>query len=208
MKISNVGADKLLAMSVEQKWNFLCGEIKDEGQCADFALLLGTKPCWAKARALAAAKLYVEGRVQYVVPSGGVKWEVDGKMMSEANYMTQILLSEGVPQAAIILENEATTTRENMIYGSLQINRKTKFVMKDVMIVTSINHMKRSYALAKTFLPRMARISYYPSQPDMPYEACLQDPYLLDNSISLIKKLVDCHIIDDCELGFDLDESR
>ena len=204
MKISSVSADKLLALPIEQKWRFLCGEIRDEGQSADIALLLGTRPCWSKARALAAAQLYLDGRVKYIVPSGGVEWEVGGEMLSEAKYMERILLSKGVPQDAILLENEATTTKENMIYGTLQINRKTRFAMKDIMIVTSINHMKRSLALAKTFLPRMARISYYPSQPDIPYEECLQDPFLLDNSISLIKRLVDQRMIDDCELGFEL----
>ena len=204
MLISNVGVEKLLGMTVAQKWDFLCGALKDEGKSADIALLLGTKPCWSKARALSAAKLYLEGRVKYIIPSGGVEWETDGEMLSEANYMTKILLSAGVPKEAIILENEATTTRENMIYGSLQINRKTRFKMKDIMIVTSINHMRRSLALAKTFLPRMANISYYPSQPDIPYEECLQDPSILNNSISLIKSLVDQRIVDDFEIGFDL----
>lgn len=205
MKLSDASIERLLAMTPEQKWELTCGGIKDEGKSADIALLLGSFPSRAEPRARAAAKLYKEGRVKYIVPSGGVKWDENGESLSEAHFMKRILLSEGVTEDAIIMENEATTTRENMIYGVLQINRKTRFAMKDIMIVTSINHMQRSLALAKTFLPRIANISYYPSQPDVPYEECIKDPTILDRAIQLTKNLVDNNIIDDFDIGFELD---
>ena len=205
MKLSEVKEEKLLAMTPEQKWSFICGGIRDEGEVADYALLLGTKPCWSVARARAAAKVYLEGRVKYIVPSGGVKWETDGELISEAEYMKRILLEEGVPEEAIILENEARTTKENMIYGVLQLNRKTKFYDgKRVMIVTSINHMKRSLALGKTFLPRFAQISYYPSQPDVPREQLMADPSRMDSALHLMWGLVHNGIVEDMEIGFDI----
>lgn len=205
MKVSEVREEQLLALPIEQKWKFVCGGIEDKGETADFALLLGSRPCWSGPRALAAAKLYREGRVKYIVPSGGVEWDTDGEMLSEANYMKRILLSEGVPEEAIIMENEATTTKENMIYGALRINRKTKFYTgKRVMIVTSINHMKRSLALAKTFLPRMVEISYYPSQADVGYEQDSKNVERLDNAIHLTWSLVHHGIIDDMEIGFEI----
>lgn len=205
MRLSEVKEEQLWAMSPEQKWEFICGGICDEGKNADYALLLGSKPCWSEPRARAAAKAYREGRVKYIVPSGGVEWESDGERMSEANYMRRILLAEGVPDEAIIMENEARTTKENMIYGVLQLNRKTKFYDgKRVMIVTSVNHMKRSLALAKTFLPRFVEISYYPSQPDVPYEQCMSDSSRMDKDLHLMWGLVHHGIVEDIEIGFDI----
>lgn len=191
-------------MTPEQKWDFNCGGICDGGEWGEVALLLGTRPDGAAERALAAAQLYREGRVKYIVPSGGVKWEYQGEMISEADFMTRILLREGVPQEAIIIENEARTTRENMIYGTLQINRKTKFHTVDkVIIVTTVSHMKRSLALARAFLPRKVAISAYPSYPDLPREEwlkCEENVKLLDSAISLIKDLVDYRVVEDMEI--------
>ncbi|MBQ8345896.1 MAG: YdcF family protein, partial [Clostridia bacterium] len=174
------------------------------GKTAEFALLLGTRPVPARERALAAARLYHSGRVRYVIPSGGVEWDVNGRPMTEACYMAQILQEEGVPSEAIVLENEATTTKENMIYGALQMNRKTKFKTgKGVILVTSQNHMKRSLALAKTFLPRMTEISACPADSSLPKEELLQSEEFvkaLEKGLLLLKGLVDCGIIEDMEL--------
>ncbi|MBQ8388715.1 MAG: YdcF family protein [Clostridia bacterium] len=206
MKYSSVTEKFLLELTPEQKWELICGGVRDDGESADVALLLGTRPEIAAERALAAAELYRQGRVKYIVPSGGVKWDVgNGEMQSEAEYMSAILIREGVPPSAIIIENEATTTKENMIYGALQINRKTKFYGdKRVIIVTSQSHMKRSIALAKTFLPRMVRVSAYPSFPAETREEWLKNEEnlrLLDSFIHLTKGLVDHGIIEDEELN-------
>ena len=204
MKISEISEQVLLSMSAENKWDFVCKGIKDDGKSAEIALLLGSRPEYAKERALAAAELYRAGRVRYVVPSGGVEWETNGEMLSEAHYMERILKENGVPEEAIILENEATTTKENMIYGALRINRKTKFKGdKGIIIVTSQIHMKRSLALAKAFLPRFVEISAYPSFPKGSKEAQLRNPDILrrlDNAIHLTKGLVDAKIIEDFEI--------
>lgn len=198
MKVSEVTEKQLLDMTPEQKWDFVCGGITDDGKSADYALLLGSCPCWSGPRAYAAAKLYREGRVKYIVPTGGVEWESDGETLSEANYMKRILLSEGVPEEAIIMENEATTTKENMFYSVLRINRATKFYGgKRVMIVSSLNHMRRSLALAKSFLPRFVEVCGCPSQFDAPCD----DITRLDGEIHLIWGLVHNGIIEDIEFN-------
>ena len=205
MKISEITKEHLMALSTEQKWEFIGSDVNDQDDIGDIALLLGTRPEWSKERALAAAKLYHSGRVKYIVPSGGVIWEYKNEAMSEAEFMAKILMKEGVPKAAIILENEATTTRENMIYGTLQINRKTKFYnVNTVIIVTTFIHMKRSLALAEAFLPRKVKISAFPSYPDENNEDWLRSEKNLrrvDNEISLIKELVDNHVIKDIEIN-------
>ncbi len=207
MKLSCVSNEALQAMTTEQKWNFVCGGVKDDGDTGDVALLLGTYPEGAKERALAAARLYHAGRVREIVASGGVKWDYEGENISEADFMARILEREGVPREAIILDNEARTTKENMICGTLEINRKNKFYTVDtVIIVTTEAHMKRSMALAKAFLPRKVAISAYPSYPDAPKEEWLKNEEnikLLDNAIRLMKGLVDHRIVEDMEIDLD-----
>ena len=205
MKISEVTEEFLLSLSPKQKFDIICGAIKDDGDSADIAILLGSRPTNAKERALAAAKLYRDGRVKYIVPSGGVEWDVgDGEMLSEALYMKRILEVEGVPSEAIILENEARTTKENMIYATLQINRRTKFYGdKRVIIVTSLCHMKRSIALANAFLPRMVTPSAYPSYPYESVEEWIENDKnvaSLDGELHLIWGLVNHNIISDFEI--------
>lgn len=189
-------------MPFEQKYNFICGGIVDDGMSAPVALLLGGNPNNAIPRAKAAAELYHTGRVSYLVPSGGVKWDFFGEQVSEANYMKRVLMENGVPEEAVILENEARTTKENMIYGTLQINRRLKFEKVDhVIIVTSRSHMKRSIALAKAFLPRKVTVSAYPAD----HEATIAG--LTDSTgawiakeLDLIKGLVDSGVVEDMDI--------
>ena len=208
MKISQVSEEYLLSLTPEQKWKIVCGGVADDGKSAEIAILLGSRPEYARERALAAAELYRTGRVKYIVPSGGVEWECpDGKIRTEAIYMKEIMMEKGVPEDAIVLENEARTTKENMIYAALQINRKTHFYSdKRVIIVTSINHMKRSLALAKSFLPRFVEeISAYPSYPPKGKAEWLAEQRniaLMDNALHLTWGLVQNHMIDDFELVF------
>ena len=201
MKISAMTSNELLSMSAEKKWNFICGDIRDEGMSAPVALLLGGNPNNARPRALAAAELYRSGRVSFIIPSGGVEWEIDGAMISEANYMKSILESEGVPKEAIILENEARTTKENMIYGTLQINRKLHFEKIDhVIIVTSRSHMKRSIALARAFLPRKVSVSAYPADHEAVVAGMAESQEKwITKEIELIKRLVDSGLVEDME---------
>ena len=201
MKLSQVTKEHIASMPLEEKVDFICGDIADDGMSAPVALLLGGNPNNAIPRAKAAAELYRTGRISYIVPSGGVKWDFFGEEVSEANYMKRVLIESGVPEEAIILEDEARTTKENMIYGTLQINRKLKFEKVDrVIIVTSRSHMKRSIALAKAFLPRKVNVSAYPAN----HEAIIagmpeSEGKWIAKELDLIKGLVDSGVIEDFE---------
>lgn len=205
MKLSQVTKEQLSAMTWEQKWEFNCGGVCDEGRSAAFAILLGGAPIRAVERAHGAARLYHEGRVKYIVPSGGVKWDYEGEHLSECEIMTRIMMADGVPAEAIIPENEATTTKENMIYATLRINRKSGLRGFDhVIIITSVPHMKRSLALARALLPRKLSVSAYPTYPDMTWEAWSEIPEnreILNKSILLMKDLVDHGIVEDMEIA-------
>ena len=122
MKLSQITTEQIKLLSDEQLNSIVFGgegaDNVTDGGCADVALLLGTRPDIAKERAEAAAELYLGGRVRHIIPTGGVEWETDGRTVSEARYMADILCSLGVPEDAITLEEEARTTKENMIFGT------------------------------------------------------------------------------------------
>ena len=202
MKLSEITRADIAQMPFEKKYEFICGDIVDEGKSAPVAILLGGNPNNARPRALAAAELYRSGRVSYIVPSGGVEWDFDGEMISEANYMKRMLIENGVPEEAIILENEARTTKENMIYGTLQINRKLKFEKVDhVIIVTSRSHMKRSIALAKAFLPRKVTVSAYPANHEATIAGLNESTGAwIAKELDLLKGLVNRGLVEDMEI--------
>lgn len=124
------------------------------------ALLLGANPREAENRAGAAARHFHEGRFPIVVPTGAVRHETRLGEMTEAEFMARILLEGGVPEDAIVVENQAATTRENMLFGMAAIERalKPRGPSFDICVVTSAHHLRRSLALARLYLPRTARI--------------------------------------------------
>ena len=197
MYLSDLTEESVRALTPAQMWNIVCGGIADDGKSADVGLLLGGRPIRSTHRAHEAAQLYLQGRVKYLVPCGGVEWEANGETKSEAIYMRDILLADGVPEEGIILENESRTTKENMICGTLQINRATHFEGRRIMIVSSKNHIKRSVALAKVFMPRIAEISYFPCSPDSTYEEFMKDPDFLERELGLLLRFVREKIIPD-----------
>lgn len=191
MKLSQIKKEDIATLSDGQIESIVFGGERLDDPAAEVALLLGTRPEEAIPRAVAAAELCLAGEVKYVVPSGGVEWELDGELVSEAEIMRRVLIDRGVPQEAIILENEARTTKENMIYGSLQINRKVNFYnVRRVCIVTSPSHLRRSIELARVFLPRCVEVVGYAADH-------AEDPETVRREVPLLKSLVDNRMIDD-----------
>lgn len=196
MKFSQTQTEALLRLPDGDKRRILYTGWADDGKPADAALLLGSRLC--EERAAAAAALYHAGRAPYIVPSGGVQWEWGGEMISEARYMARLLRQAGVPEEAIILEDEARTTKENMICGTLQLGRALHLQnLHRVIIVTADYHMKRSLALARCLLPRHVEIGCAASPP--PAAAPERLPKAIDSELSLLKGLVDAGMIPDIE---------
>lgn len=206
MKISCATLEQLWALTPEQKWEIVCDDIRDDGASAEVALLLGTAPSRAILRAKAAAELYRAGRVQYILASGGVRWDYNGESLSEAELMARTLQEEGVAQEAILLDHEARTTVENMICGAFVIQRTLRFKKVDrVIIVTTIEHMRRSIGLAKAYLPRKVEISAYPALYEQEREVWLADPEnitRLDNELRYTRDLVQQRFMEDFEIPF------
>lgn len=204
MKVSELNAARLSELSDEQIDRIVFHDCKDEGRSAQAIILLGGNPNVLRERASAAARLYREGRAPYIIPTGGVKWDTDMGRMSEAERMAEYLKEFGVPEEAILLENEATTTRENMIFATLMIERRIRprgpF---GLIVVTSPAHLRRSMAIARMYLPRTAEISGCPGDQPLGMPGVWhRDEYQItrvERELGLIKEQIDQGDMDDIE---------
>ena len=79
-----------------------------------------------------------------IMPCGGV---APGRMRTEAEVMTELLLARGVEQENIVCESESRTTAENFL-NAARLLGGTK---KRVLVVTSDYHVRRSVMTAKRF---------------------------------------------------------
>ena len=111
-----------------------------------FAVVLGTqvlpggKPSRTlDARVRHAARLYAEGRVDRVLVTGGV-----GKHPpSEAEVMARILREEGVPEGAVLIEDEAESTWDSARLVAALAAREG---VSEVLVVTDPLHCVRTVA--------------------------------------------------------------
>lgn len=204
MKLSQVSVDQLSSLSDEQVDRIVFTEKEEPLEKGIAAILLGGNPLVMVERARAAAELYHQNAVTYIIPTGGVLWDTDRGRMSEAEYLSALLLEAGVPQSAIILENEATTTRENMLCAALlmekQLHPRGKYRL---YIVSSPSHIKRSLAFASLYLPRNALLSGYSDSASTGNAGVWQQDALqsarVHRELIEIKKTVDCGDMDDID---------
>ena len=68
-----------------------------------------------RVRSTRAAELWHEGYAPYIICTGGVPWFLTER--SEADACRDILLEQGVPDDAILLENRSRSTQENALYS-------------------------------------------------------------------------------------------
>ncbi len=160
MKLSELSRDNLQTLPDEAKTRIVFGGTYQTGGNSIAALLLGCGTAMEMTeRALAAAALFQAGRTPCIIPTGAPVHQTELGDMTEAAYMAAKLREAGIPDEAVILEDQAMTTIENMLYGELAIEHAFhphgEF---PVHVVTSATHMRRSLAIADVYLPRTARI--------------------------------------------------
>ncbi|MGI6005018.1 MAG: YdcF family protein [Christensenellales bacterium] len=85
-----------------------------------------------------AAQLYKEGYAGYIVVSGG---KGPNEPEAEGDVMARELIAQGIPEESILIENESSSTREN-VRNSLSIMRRHD--IESVMVVTSEFHLMRA----------------------------------------------------------------
>ncbi|MCP5094334.1 MAG: YdcF family protein [Chloroflexi bacterium] len=122
---------------------------KDDTQSADAAVVLGAavfrnRPSPVlRERINHAIKLYEDGIVNKIIFTGGLG---NRDTLTEAEASANYAMAQGVPAAAILLEMESTTTRENLI-NTQQIAAENN--INSFLIVSTPFHMKRAMAMAE-----------------------------------------------------------
>jgi uncharacterized SAM-binding protein YcdF (DUF218 family) len=92
-----------------------------------------------EARVRHAARLYREGRVSLLIPTGGL----GDHPPSEAKVMARILREEGVPEDAVLLEDRALNTWDS---AGLVARMAEKLGVSSVVVVTDPLHCVRTVA--------------------------------------------------------------
>ena len=117
--------------------------------------------------------------------------------------MKFIMVKEGVPAEAVIPEDQAMTTLENMTY-SFEILKNTPDLLKDNMLVlaTSGYHMYRSLLLAKKVFGDIRLIPYPVWEPDLRQDTWRDSEYgraRIRNEVHFLIKHAQDGLIDDIE---------
>ena len=126
MLLSQVKKEDLVNLTTEEKSRIVFDAVyDDDGESAPVAIVLGCSHIpFMDERAEGAAQLYKSGRVKKLMPSGTtLQALLPDKEITEAEYMAEYMIRQGVKREDIILENNASTTIENMICSQLMINR-------------------------------------------------------------------------------------
>ena len=126
--------------------------LEDLPEKADLIIVPGNT--WPQPARRAAA-LYHEGMARYIVVSGryskgqqtfaGAACEGDrykGAYMTEADFLTDVLIREGVPETAVLQERKAEFTLENARYIRKLLEEK-KMTVKKALICCQAFHARR-----------------------------------------------------------------
>lgn len=113
-----------------------------------------------------AAKLYREGYASLLMPSGGVgvkhgKWQgvkekadiYNGDYKSDCEFLTDVLLKNGVPMSAIIGEDRSGHTRDNA-FLSRKVADETGLKINSGIIVCKSFHARRCLMLYQMAFPK------------------------------------------------------
>lgn len=95
------------------------------------------------ARVQAAAQAYAWGAADVIVASGG---RLPGHQVAEATVMARLLGEAGVPDAAVVPEDQSQNTMENMRFSAQKLGGARG---RRVLVVTSDYHLRRAVLTAR-----------------------------------------------------------
>lgn len=88
-------------------------------------------------------KLYKEGKFPHIIVSGGL--DKPDLKYTEGQGMRNYLIEQGVPESAIYMENEATSTYENLLFSKKIMIREG---LSSAVIITHTYHGSRALEIA------------------------------------------------------------
>lgn len=129
----------------------------DDKLNGDCIWVFGSKN-WLEERVQLAVKLYNEKRAPYILFTGGL-----GKKgtIAEAKLMKQRAMELGVPDDAIMTEEQSNNTTENILCSLLVLERK--FLLQNIdrlIIVSSPFHIQRLSLTLSRYMPKWINYSY------------------------------------------------
>lgn len=133
-----------------------------------------------------AAQLFHAGKAPVVVLSGGSNRTLS--LTSEADAMRLFLLELGVPESAILLEEQSRNTQENARFTASLLRKQR---IDRVLLVTSALHMRRAIDLFE-----LEGLDVVPAPTDfeareiLSWQKFIPDSLALDGSSRAIKELV------------------
>ncbi len=204
MKISELNIENT-GLSVDQYVDVVFKGANSDVHASDVVFLLGSTPERSIERARMAANFYHKGGAKYIVPSGGVKHEYNGETISECDIMTRCLIECGVPESAIIPENRARFTSENIIFSFAEAT----WVMgdkgiKSVTVITTPSHLRRGTLLARCMLRRDISVYGYTENVKENIadfrNGVEPDSTNVRNEVRWMRELIDRNWIDDIEI--------
>lgn len=91
-----------------------------------------------------ALELYEQGNVSYLILSGGL--DHNGSTLTEAEGMRNYLMKRGVPEDRLLLENDARSTYENLLFSKAIAKANG---LNSFLIVTHDYHAPRAAEIAR-----------------------------------------------------------
>jgi uncharacterized SAM-binding protein YcdF (DUF218 family) len=103
-----------------------------------------------------AAEIYMNGYCRWILVSGG--YNDTFKNQTEAEFHCGILKELGVPSKAILLETQATNTKENVIFGTKLLDHTARqtgadIVFSQIIVVCMAFHARRVLMTFKKWCP-------------------------------------------------------
>lgn len=150
MKLSEIKEEQL---TDAQRQAIIFPGFEYSGEAAETGIVLGTNT-GASVRAEGGAKLFLDGKVQWLIPSGQPEWDFPEGRFSEAEYIKYLMVGEGVAPDRVLCENRATDTYENMLFSKEIIDAHPGMLTEGkLLLITSGYHMFRSLLLAQAVFP-------------------------------------------------------
>ena len=136
--------------------------IKDEPKKADIIFIPGSSN-WGLAET--AARLYKEGKVNKIMPSGMYFYQFGrfmnervtderykGVYRTEAEFLASVLIKNGVPEENVIKEERATNTYENAIF-SKELIKEMRIEVKTAILCPQAFHARRAFMTYSHLFP-------------------------------------------------------